>query len=41
MKQLDYAGVNKSRDMELKLKRYEDNIEIKDKRYNVLLTQLE
>ena len=41
MKQLDYAGVNKTKDLELKVKRYEDDIEIKDKRYSVLLSQLE
>ena len=41
IKQLDYAGLSKTRDLELKLKRYEDDIEIKDKRYSVLLTQLE
>ncbi len=40
-KQLDYIGANRTKDLELKLKRYEDDLEIKDKRYNVLLTQLE
>lgn len=41
MRQVDYSGVNRTRDLEMKVKRYEDDIEIKDKRYNVLLTQLE
>jgi hypothetical protein len=41
MKQLDLSGGNRARDMGLKLKRYEDDIEIKDKRYHVLMAQLE
>lgn len=40
-KQLDYTGSSKNRDFEQKLKRYEDDIEIKDRRYNVLLNQLQ
>ncbi len=41
MKQLDLSGGNRTRDMGLKLKRYEDDIEVKDKRYHVLMAQLE
>jgi hypothetical protein len=41
IKQIDLSGGNRTRDVELKFKRYEDDIEIKDKRYHVLMTQLE
>lgn len=41
MRQLETVGSNRTRDLEIKFKRYEEEIQIKDKRYNVLLTQLE
>lgn len=41
MRQLETVGSNRTRDLEIKLKRHEEDIQIKDKRYNVLLTQLE
>lgn len=40
MRQLDYSSGNKIRDLEVKVKRYEEDMEVKDKRYNVLLNQL-
>lgn len=40
MRQLDGKDTNKIKDLQNQIKRNEEDIELKDKRYNILLNQL-